>query len=165
MTRFILIFILAFSCALLIAYYAEGMAEPIFKELLSAFIVLTLITGTISYALYSYVDGIAKDISADKKVNSDSRFNSAITKLSELKKEILVNAFAVVILLIIERVTHGVSLVFPITEEQSFNWVWAFCISIRVSCFASSVAIAVVQFQGFIHANEFREVISRAKQP
>ena len=163
MTRFILIFVLAFSSALLVTYYAEGLAAPIFKELLSAFIVLTLITGTISYALYSYVDGIVKDISTDGRVNKKKQFNEVVTKLSELKKEILVNAFAVVILLIIERVSHGVSLVFSITDEQPFNWVWAFSISVRIACFASSVAIAAVQFRGFIHANEFRAVISRAK--
>lgn len=163
MTKFILIFALSFSAALLVAYYVEGLAAPIFNELLSAFIVLTLITGTISYALYSYVDGIVKDISTDDRVNKKTQFNGVVAKLSELKKEILVNAFAVVLLLIIERVSHGVSLVFPITDEQPFNWIWAFSISIRVACFASGVAIAAVQFRGFIHANEFREVISRAK--
>ncbi|PCI19084.1 MAG: hypothetical protein COB62_06035 [Piscirickettsiaceae bacterium] len=163
MTRFLLVFVLAFSSALLVAYYVESLAAPIFKELLSAFIVLTLITGTISYALYSYVDGIIKDIATDDRVNNKEQFNVVITKLSELKKEILVNAFTVVMLLIIERVSHGVSLVFPITNDQPFNWVWAFSISVRVACFASSVAIAVVQFRGFIYANEFRTIISRAK--
>jgi len=163
MTRFVLIFILSFCVALLITFYTENLAAPIFEELLSAFVVLTLITGTLSYALYGYVDSIAKDISSDKKLKTHDTYNSVVQKLTELKSEILVNAFSVVFLLILERVSNGISLVFPISDEQPFNWFWACAISIRVACFASSVVIAAVQFHGFIIANEFRSVISRAK--
>lgn len=161
MIRFILVFVLAFCVALLITVYTKSLAAPIFEELLSAFIVLTLITGTLSYALYAYVDNVTKDVASDARARKHERYISAIEKLTDLKKEILVNAFAVVGLLILERVAHGFSLIFPTSTEQPFNWLWAFAISIRVACFASSVVIAAIQFRGFIHANEFRSAISR----
>lgn len=163
MIRFFLIFTLAFAMALLVTYHAHSLAAPVFQELLSAFVVLTTITGTLSYALYAYVEGVAKDVAADKNIRSHSAYNFAIDSLSRLKKEILVNAFAVVALLVLERVSHGYSLLFPLTGAAPFNWNWAFAISIRVACFVLSVYVASIQFRGFIIANEFRAVISRAK--
>lgn len=163
MIRFSLIFMLAFSVALLITYHAEGLAEPVFQELLSAFIVLTAMTGTLSYALYAYVEGVAKDVAADEKKKDHASYVAVVDSLSSLKKEILVNAFAVVGLLVLERVSHGVSLLFPISHADPFNWHWAVAISIRVGCFVVSVYVAAIQFHGFIIANEYRAIISRAK--
>jgi hypothetical protein len=163
MTRFALIFTLAFSLALLITYHTQNLAAPIFQELLSAFIVLTMITGTLSYALYAYVEGVAKDVATDEKKKDHSSYNAVIDSLSNLKKEILVNAFAVVGLLILERVAHGFSLLFPVSQTDPFNWPWALAISTRVACFILSVYVAAIQFRGFIVANEFRAIISRGK--
>jgi len=161
MTRFLLIFLLAFSVALLIVVNTQQLAIPIFAELLSAFVVITLITGTLSYALYAYVDNVAKDVAADKQARERERYSSAINKLSDLKREVLVNAFAVVALLVLERVAHGFVLLFPVSSEQPFNWLWACAISIRVASFILSIVVAAIQFRGFIYANEFRAVISR----
>ena len=161
MTRFILVFVLAFSIALLITFYTESLAAPIFDELLSAFIVLSLITGTVSYALYAYVDTIAKDVAADQRARQHERYEAVIDKLSVLKREILVNAFAVVGLLVTERLAHGFSLLFPTDATQPFNWYWASAISVRMACFACSASIAAIQFRGFIHANEYRRIISK----
>lgn len=163
MTRFFLIFTLAFSSALFVVYYLEGLAAPVFQELLSAFIVVAMITGTLSYALYAYVDGISKDVAAGEGNSKKCNYASVIDRLNELKKEILVNAFSVVGLLVVERIAHGVSLAFPISGEEPFNWVWACSISVRVACFALSVVVAAIQFRGFIIASDYRAVISRDK--
>ncbi len=163
MIRFILIFTLAFSVALLITYHTQNLAAPIFQELLSAFIVLTMITGTLSYTLYAYVEGVAKDVATDKKKKSHTSYNAVIDSLSSLKKEILVNAFAIVGLLILERIAHGFSLLFPVSNIAPFNWSWAAAISIRVACFILSAYVAAIQFRGFIVANDYRAVISRGK--
>jgi len=163
MTRFVLIFILAFSAALFIAYYMERLAVPIFQELLSAFIFISIITGTISYALYAYVDGISKDVSADDNNSGRGNYISVVNRLNELKKEILINAFSVVGLLVVEKIAHGVSLIVPVSDEEPFNWVWACSISVRVACFALSVVVAAIQFHGFLIASDYRAIISRSK--
>lgn len=163
MIRFGLIFMLAFSVALLITYHVEDLAAPVFQELLSAFIVLTMITGTLSYALYAYVEGVAKDVASDDKKKDHASYDAVIDSLSSLKKEILINAFAVVGLLVLERVSHGFSLLFPISQTDPFNWHWAVAISIRVGCLVVSAYVAAIQFRGFIIANEYRAIISRAK--
>lgn len=163
MIRFFLIFTLAFSVALLITYHTQDLAVPIFQELLSAYIVLTMITGTLSYALYAYVEGVAKDVAADEAKRSHAGYNAVINNLSSLKNEILVNAFAVVGLLILERFAHGFSLLFPVSSAAPFNWPWAVAISIRLACFMLSAYVAAIQFRGFIVANDYRAVISRGK--
>jgi hypothetical protein len=163
MTKFILIFTLAFSVALLFTYYTKSLAAPIFQELLSAFVVLTLITGTLSYALHAYVDSVSKDVFSDGNNKDKNSYNTVIESLTELKKEILVNAFAVVGLLVLERIAHGFSLIFPVSSAEPFNWPWACAISVRVACFTLSLFIAAIQFRGFIIANEYRSVISRGK--
>ena len=163
MIRFVLVFLLAFSLALLVAYYATSLALPIFQELLAAIVPLTVVTGTLSYALYSYVESVLKDVSSDEKVKGLEGFGATIQTLTSLKREILVNAFAVIALLLIERFAHGLSLIFPVTENEPFNWYWAIAISVRVACFASSAVVAAVQFRGFLIANDYRAVISRAK--
>jgi hypothetical protein len=163
MIRFALIFTLAFSVALLITYHAQDLAAAIFQELLSAFIVLATITGTLSYALYAYVEGVAKDVAANEKNKGHASYNAVIDSLSSLKKEILVNAFAVVGLLLLERLAHGFSLLFPVCQTAYFNWPWAAAISIRVACFVLSTYVAAIQFHGFIVANEYRAIISREK--
>ncbi|TWI68534.1 hypothetical protein LZ24_02506 [Desulfobotulus alkaliphilus] len=161
MTRFILLFILAFSTALCVTYYIEGLSVLIFQELLSAFIVIAMITGTLSYALYAYVDSVIKDVAANENNSEGTNYNKVIEKLTELKKEILVNAFSVVGLLVVERIAHGFALIFPVTSGNPFNWAWAFAISIRVACLFLSIVIAAIQFHGFIIANEYRAIISR----
>lgn len=161
MTRFILVFLLAFSLSLLVAFHASSLAARIFEDLLSAFIVLTMITGTVSYALYAYVDTITKDVASDKDASAHKNYRIAIDKLSDLKREIIVNAFAVVGLLLLERVAHAVSLAFPTSAAESFNWYWAATISIRMACFASGVAIVLIQFSAFTIASEYRRVICR----
>ena len=163
MTRFILIFTLAFSAALLFTYYAKSLAETIFQELLSAFVVLTLITGSLSYVLYEYIDSVSKDVASDGKNKNKSNYNAVIESLTELKKEILVNAFAVVFLLVLERIANGFSLIFPVIDTEPFNWPWACAISVRFACFWLSVVIAAIQFRGFIIANDYRTIISRGK--
>ena len=122
-----------------------------------------MITGTLSYALYAYVEGVAKDVAADVAKKNHTSYNVVIDNLSSLKKEILVNAFAVVGLLVLERFAHGFSLLFPISNATPFNWLWAVAISIRVACFILSAYVAAIQFHGFIVANEYRAVISRRK--
>jgi len=159
--RFILVFCLAFSISLFGAFYAGNVAKSVFEDLLSSFTVLAMITGTVSYALYAYVDTITKDVAGDKKTCAHESYRAAIDKLSDLKQEIIVNAFAVVVLLIIEQLAHSISLAFPTSPAEPFNWYWAALFSIRMACFSSSVLIVVIQFHAFIVASDYRRVISR----
>ncbi|MEW5838646.1 MAG: hypothetical protein AB1717_07430 [Pseudomonadota bacterium] len=163
MTRIILFFALFFSAALFTIYHTKELAEIIFGELLPATFTLTIITGTLSYTLYSYVEGIAKDIATDENNKNNSSYNTVIDSLSDLKKEILVNAFAVVGLFVLERLAHAFSLLFPFSSTAPFNWPWALATSIGVACFILIAYVAIVQFQGFIIANDYRAVISRRK--
>lgn len=163
MVRFVLVFVLAFCVSLLITFYAQNVIAPIFDQLLAAFIVIALITGTTSYALFAYVDTITKDVAADKTDVDESRVQAVIDKLSDLKREILINAFAVVGLLLLEKLAHGYSLLFPTSEAELFNWHWAVSTSLRMACFASSAVIVAIQFHAFMLASDYRRIMGLGK--
>tara|TARA_B100000073_G_scaffold340629_1_gene340726 strand:- start:449 stop:940 length:492 start_codon:yes stop_codon:yes gene_type:complete len=163
MIRFFLLYILAFSCALLFSYHAPEVSKLVFQEVLSAFIALVMIVGTSSFALYTYVEGVAKDVSSDTDKKLAAGYDSAVASLSSLKKEILVNAFTVIALLLIEKCAHGIAVLFESSGYTYFNWPWAVFSSIRIACFTLSAYVAVVQFLGFIVANELRAVVSGGK--
>ncbi|MAH01389.1 MAG: hypothetical protein CMK73_11825, partial [Pseudomonadales bacterium] len=73
------------------------------------------------------------------------------------------NAFTVIALLLIEKCAHGIAVLFESSGYTYFNWPWAVFSSIRIACFTLSAYVAVVQFLGFIVANELRAVVSGGK--
>lgn len=160
MTRFFLVFVLSFSAALALAYYLEGAVAPVMEEVLGAFVVLAIITGTMSYALYAHVDGIAKDIAAEKEKLPLQPYLNALTKLERLKREVLVNAVLILGLLLFERLLLGLTNRLHPENGEPFSWTWAALVSLRVACFLTGMTAAAIQFHGFIIANRFRSVIS-----
>jgi hypothetical protein len=160
MTRFILVFVLSFSAALALAYYWGAALAPVIAEVLGAFVVLAITTGTMSYALYAHVDGISKDVAAEKENLPFEPYSNALGKLENLKREVLVNAVLILALLLFERLLLGITNRFHSDNGEPFSWTWAALISLRVACFLTSMTAAAIQFQGFIIANRFRSVIS-----
>lgn len=154
-----MIFTLGFCIALAVLYWTDGVAALVFTQLLPAFVALALLAGSMSYALYSYVDGISKELSEHRESHDVRKYSTAIKALSALKREVLVNAGTIAALLILERLVYGVSLATNAPETQSYAWSAAFTLSLRVACFATSVLAAGIQFHGFLIANEYRAVI------
>lgn len=160
MTKFILALTLAFSIALFFIYHINDFAIPILDKLLTSFNILALLTWALSIALYTKVDGITKDISADNSAKSNTVFSKTITSLTNFKKEILVNAFALVGLFVFEKIASGMTQIFDTKNiAHTFGWGGAICLSIRGACFAIGIYVAVLQAYSFIIANEFRKVI------
>jgi len=100
---FILLASLVFSFVFL--HLSGGKAGMIFNEILSAFSVLAIFSTTLSVALFNYVDSISKDVSVLDE--SHSKIKLALQSLSNLKKEVVVNAGLIVFLLIMELTIKG----------------------------------------------------------
>ena len=160
MIRFFLVFILSFSVALALAYYWGAALAPVITEILSAFVVLAIITGTMSYALYAHVDGIAKDVAHEKDNLASKLYMNVLGELENLKREVLVNASLILALLLCERFLLGLTNQFHPENGEPFSWTWATLLSLRVACFLTGMTAAAIQFHGFVIANRFRTVIS-----
>jgi len=160
MTKFTLIFLFCFSVTLFLSIFLSEIITVITQQFLSVFTVIVLISGAMSYQLYSYVDNIAKDISSDERIKDNKAYKLVTGKLTLLKKEILINAFLLIPLLVIGVSFQGLADFFPITEQSPFNWFWGISKAASISCFLVTLVVALVQFLGFLHATEYREIMS-----
>jgi hypothetical protein len=141
-------------------HLSGGAAEMLFSEMLEAFSVLAIFGTTLSVALFNYIDSISKDVSA---LDADSeKVGEALTKLSELKKEVILNAGLILTLLVIELSTRGLgkSITLQSTSADTLNW---FLISVRFSIFILAIMAASEQIRGLLVAIGYRNLIHTGK--
>ena len=141
-------------------HISDGSAKIIFTEVLGSFSALVIFGTTLSVALFNYIDNISKDVS---DIEADrNKIETALTGLSDLKKEVVINASLILSLLIVELAAKG--LVKSIAPEnipfESFYWV---VISVRFSIFVLAIMAASEQIRGLLVAIEYRNVIHAGK--
>jgi len=141
-------------------HFSNGKAEPIFSEVLGAFMPLAVFNTGFSVLLFNYIDSISKDISSID--GNHSKIKSALISLSALKKEVVVTASLIVALLILEVTIKGVaeSIDSKNIPFESFYWV---LISIRFCAFVLAILAVSEQIRGLIVAIEYRNVIHAGK--
>lgn len=140
---------------------SKGCIAPVLEETLAAFVVVALFASALSFALFSFVDNISKDISNNKERFNKAKYNDSILRLSDLKKEIISNAGMIIIFFLLERITKGTFTVINDPNIIAFQFWPSILISFRVSCFFVSFVAIVIQLRGFITAIEFRSIISK----
>ena len=138
----------------------DGAAAPIFSEILASFPALVIFGTTLSVALFNYIDNISKDVSA---LDSDSdKIGIALTSLGALKKEVVINAGLIIVLLVLELAAKGLEQSIPPKNIpfESFGWV---VLSGRFSIFILAILAASEQIRGLLVAIEYRAVIHAGK--
>jgi hypothetical protein len=163
MYRLVTIFSLTILCSYLTLYFTNGEVTPIYREVLSAFLVIAALFGTLSFAFFNYIDGISKDLPSKDKFVSTDAFNKAVEALQALRKEVISNVILVITLLVVDRAALGLSDYFL---ENNFHvpnsMLWAI-LSLRVSCLSCTLTAAFLQLRGFVTANELRSILSKNK--
>lgn len=163
MLRFFLIIILAIVATYASLEWTSGLIEPIYKSILSAFFVIATLFSALSFALFSYVEGISKDLPSRSGLDDSEKLDRAIMSLQKLRKEVIINACVVIGMLIVERAVFGME---EMIREQGFGsqpQLFWLLLSIRSSCLIITLIAAWSQLHGFITAAEFRSIISRHK--
>lgn len=165
MIRLLVVFLSAFAMSFLGLKVTGGVITPLYAEVLAAFITVTLVFGALSFALYSYLDGIAKDLPNVRGTKPSEKYDKAVDAIGALRTEVIVNIFLVIALLILERCALGLSSVAQQQEwHLSHSQQWA-VLSFRFSCLLTSLVAAAVQFKGFLVANQLRDQIAKHVQP
>lgn len=122
--------------------------------------VLGALFGALSLAFFNYVEGIMKDVPKKLKLQRPQAYVGVINALTELKREVVVNVFLVVVLLMVAFFIGAIS---EMSFVQKFGgakyWVWG-ALSIRGACLLSVLIVVFVQLAGFITANNLRAEIS-----
>lgn len=141
-------------------HFTQGTAEIVFSEVLETFNALTILGTTLSIALFNYVDNISKDVS--ELSANDGKINKALSELSALKREIILNAGLILVLFIIEKALSGVSNSVSIENApfEIFHWV---ILSLRFTVFVLAIFAVSEQIRGLIVAIEYRNVIQLGK--
>lgn len=148
-----------FAC-FLILHVSDGAFEIILAELQRAFYPLVIVATTLSVVLFNYIDSISKDISV---IDAEHlKVKIALESLSELKKEVIVNAVLIFVLLLIDLAATGITK-FISPENipfEYFDWV---VMSARFSIFVLAIMAAVEQIRGLLVAIDYRSVIHAGK--
>lgn len=163
MFKFARVFLLMYVATLWVVCATGGEIAPVFDGLVAAFFTFVAVVASLSFVLYSHIDTVMKDIALEKIRFQASKYNAVMVNLSNLKREVLINAAAVMALLLIERLVYGLSLISSPGQGSPFTYVWASLVSMRVACFAMTVLAAAVQFRGFLTCNQYRLIISQRK--
>ena len=142
---------------------SNGCIAPVFEETLAAFVVVALFASALSFALFSFVDNISKDISNYKERFDQTKYRETIQRLSDLKKEIISNAGMILFFFLLERIAKGVFTAIYDPNVGTFQLWPGILISFRISCFVVSFIAVAIQFRGFITAIEFRSITSNLK--
>ncbi|WP_271911088.1 hypothetical protein [Vreelandella alkaliphila] len=135
------------------------MASPVFENTLSAFVTIAILFGALSFALYNYLDGITKDIPKELSKNKPYKYKNALISLRDLKREVIYNIALIIFLLLVERMLFGIGEVIYDASSNLPIWVGWVIISARVSCLVVGIYAAIVQFRGFLTANDLRTIL------
>lgn len=159
MLKLIFAFLISSGLSFATLYFSCGMATPVFENTLSAFVTIAILFGALSFALYNYLDGITKDIPKELSKNKPNKYKQALRALIDLKREVIYNIALIILLLLLERTLFGVGEVIYGVSSNLPIWVGWLIISARVSCLVVGIYAAIVQFRGFLTANDLRTVL------
>lgn len=144
---------------------SNGLAAPVFEEILTAFLVVAMLLSAMSVAMFTYLDNIAKDLTELRNDVNRPKYSTAQDKLTQLKREVLYNGALIVFLLILERSIKGVA-IYLTTQlpTQDAALIVEVSIPLRVALFVTSIWAASGQLRGFLVAAEFRDVIAKNRK-
>lgn len=159
MLKLIFIFLISSGLSFATLYFSCGMATPVFENTLSAFVTIAILFGALSFALYNHLDSITKDIPKELSKAKPNKYKNALRALSDLKREVIYNIALIILLLLLERTLFGVGEVIYGASSDLPIWVGWAIISARVSCLVVGIYAAIIQFRGFLTANDLRTIL------
>ena len=158
MKKLVLGALTSFAVSLGILFLTDGKVSVVFDEMLAGLHVVALLTLTLSVSLFTYVDGILKDLSELKNRLSEEKYSLAVKKIASLRKEIIINVAIIVAFYLFERFTKGIFISFELlAENHQFQWI---AISIRLTCMIVVLLTTIDLLYGFITSLKFREILA-----
>lgn len=160
MFRLLFVFVTSFGLSFLLLWGTAGEVSPIFGSVNPVLFVLGALFGALSLAFFNYVEGVMKDVPKKLKRQKPTAYAMVIDALTDLKREVIVNVFLVVFLLMVAFVVGAIGeMAFMQKLELSKYWVWG-ALSVRGACLLSVLVVMFVQLAGFVTANKLRAEIS-----
>jgi hypothetical protein len=146
-------------------WISAGRASVVFEEILSAFLVVIMLLVPASVALFTYIEGISKELTELRNEVSRQKLETVMGKMSDLKREVISNAILIAGLCLAERSIKGLA-VFSASEvhgDHCIDLQWT-ALAIRFGFFVLSLVSAGSQMSGFLVAISFRDEISKNRK-
>ena len=127
---------------------------------------LLAIMGALSFAMFTYVDNTAKDLTDLRNDFSDrNKYFICQESLTKLKKEIISNIALVTIVFIADRIVQALAMALVTKFSDCEKWILeSISICLAASCFAIVICALISQISGYIIAAEYREIIAKNRK-
>lgn len=127
------------------------------------FVITILVTffAAASWTFLSYLDGVLKDISAEKSFCNTDRYFDAIDRFGKLKAEIVHNVILIVVIFILERFSNGIFSLFYDQKLNVYQAIPNIAFSLRLAFFTVLIFALFNHLRGFVVALEYRNLIAR----
>jgi len=135
------------------------------EEVLSVGLAVLTVLFALSIGIFNYLDGIAKDLTELRNEVGKSKYIYVQESITKLKREVLYNLALIICLLLAEKLIKGLT-------QVLITWLPMRLISdpanallsIRGAMFVAAIWAATIQFNGFLVAAEYREIIAKNRQ-
>jgi len=127
---------------------------------------LLAIMGALSFAMFTYVDNTAKDLT-DLRNDFSNREKYFVCQesLTRLKKEIISNIALVTVVFIADRAVQALVVALITKFSNSERWLLeSTSVCLSASCFAIVICALISQISGYIIAAEYREIIAKNRK-
>ncbi len=136
-----------------------------FEEVLSVGLAVLTVLFALSIGMFNYLDGIAKDLTELRNEVGKSKYVYVQESITRLKREVLYNLALIILLLLTEKFIKGLANVLITWLPTSMIVDPANALlSIRGAMFTAAIWAATIQFNGFLVAAEYREIIAKNRK-
>lgn len=142
--------------------YMHPRTSSTLEEILGILVYLVVTLGTMTYAMFTYVDNISKELVDFRKDVEKSKFDAVQAKLGALKVEILGNGVWLSLsIFILERISKSAApYLVSRASVQNSPIVEHIIISFRFGLFATCILAIFFQLKGFQTAVRYRELMA-----
>jgi hypothetical protein len=154
------------ALSFLALYSLDDVANKTLGKLNEALPYLLAIMGALSFAMFTYIDNTAKDLTDLRNDFSDrSKYFVCQESLTRLKREIILNVALVAVVFIVDRAAQALALAVSTKILASEKWLFeAVSICLAASCFVIVMYALISQISGYFIAAEYREIIAKNRK-
>lgn len=164
--KIVLLIVGACTLTSLAIYFFGDAASKALSKLNEALPYLLAIMGALSFAMFTYVDNTAKDLTDLRNDFPDrNKYFICQESLTRLKKEIISNIALVTVVFIADRIVQALAVALVNKFSNYEKWILeSISICLAASCFAIVICALILQISGYITAAEYREIIAKNRK-
>lgn len=161
----IVVWLALFLGALIALCLADRLVFGIVNEAVSTFTSVATFAAALSFAMYSFLENIFRDLWKMKRSLKPAAFDESVTKVASLRNELVPNGALILAMLILEKGLKGAVPFSELPVVGPLPLSVLLCTSARAASFVTAIWTLFDQVRGFHTASGLRDVIVSQGQP